>query len=173
MQLKAAKMPYQYGVHGAWCSKRRCSSFEPIFWSWVDISNGSQPKVELMQNYAAKKPFCLIDCVFNHITFLPMWIPEIRVPFLTGFFSHPTPKKFNRINSSAPLGHSWCHVGLFVPQHVAVPAALFVPLHVRGGGVWRPRCGTAGGIGEALPKASTFIPSFGMQSFVNSWVWFP
>ena len=49
-----------------------------------------------------------------------------------------------------------------MPQHVAVPAALFVSAgHVRGGGVWRPRCGTAGCIGEALPKASTFIPSFG------------
>lgn len=91
-------------VHGVWFSKRRCSSFEPIFWRWVDISN-AQPKVELVQNYAAKKPFCLIDCVFNHINCLfTKWIPEIRVVFFNGLFFTPNPQK-NSTESTAQ--HHW------------------------------------------------------------------
>lgn len=79
MELKAAKMPYQYG--SPWClmfQKRDALHLNPYFGGeltqWVTDINGSQPKVELKQNYAAaKKPFylfLLIRCVFNHINCL-------------------------------------------------------------------------------------------------------
>lgn len=104
MELKAAKMPCQYG--SPWClmfQKGELSIWTHILelsWhqQWVTTESRTEAKLCCQETFLQE--FVVFSTTL--IAFSPSEFLKL-CGFLM-FFWHPTPKKFNRINSSAPLG---------------------------------------------------------------------